>query len=95
VTLTATLSAVAFTPNAPTGPVGFMSNGASITGCTAQSVTLVAGNYQAICTTSALLAGSDAIVATYAGDSNFNGRPSATFSQVVSPLAATLGCRGR
>jgi hypothetical protein len=80
VTFTATVTGGSL----PTGTVNFTSNGAAISGCGA--VALAAGNSQ--CSTSTLSVGSDAIVATYSGDSN-NAGSSAALTQVVNPLPAT------
>ena len=62
VTLIATVSG----GYAPSGLVGFTSNGVAITNCA--GVSLSSG--QAQCTTSSLATGTDAIVATYSGDGN-------------------------
>ncbi|MGA3211536.1 MAG: protease pro-enzyme activation domain-containing protein [Terriglobales bacterium] len=79
VTLTATVAPAG--PPAPTGTVGFTSLGTAISGCSA--VTLTSGT--ATCTTSTLPVGTDAIVATYSGDSNYAGS-NGTFSQLVNPI---------
>ena len=83
VTFTATVSGVS--GFAPTGAVSFTSNGNPI--CSA--VTLSASAAQ--CTTSALSAGLDAIVATYSGDSNYlSSRGTlAVGQQVNTPAVAT------
>jgi uncharacterized repeat protein (TIGR03803 family) len=83
VTITATVSPSG--PPAPTGTVGFTSNGTAISGCTA--VTLSAG--EAVCMTTGLAVGTDAIVATYSGDSNYAGS-SGTLSQLVNPIPSPL-----
>ncbi|MDR3752059.1 MAG: Ig-like domain repeat protein [Terracidiphilus sp.] len=88
VTLTATLSGT-FTPNSPTGTVGFTSNGNPIASCTAQAVDTT--THKATCVTSALVATSDAIGATYAGDTNFATADASPITQTVNALAATLG----
>jgi hypothetical protein len=62
VTFTATVSG----GYAPSGQVGFTSNGVAITNCA--GVSLSSG--QAQCTTSSLVTGTDVIVATYSGDGN-------------------------
>ncbi|MGA3212371.1 MAG: Ig-like domain repeat protein, partial [Terriglobales bacterium] len=62
VTFTATVNG----GSSPTGSVGFTANGTAIRGCSV--VTL--STDKAECTTSALLVGDDAVVATYSGDSN-------------------------
>ena len=67
VTFTATVTPV--NSPAPTGTVQFTANGSGITGCTA--VTLTSGTAQ--CATAGLAIGTNAIVATYSGDSNYNG----------------------
>jgi len=79
VTLTATVTPV--NSPAPTGTVAFTSNGASISGCSA--VTLSASGV-ATCTTSFATAGTDSLVATYSGDANYTGSTSNTVSQVVN-----------
>ncbi len=83
VTITATVGPSG--PPVPTGTVGFTSNGAAISGCTA--VTLDSG--LAICTTSALAVGTDALVATYSGDSNYSGSTGSVV-QIVNPVPAAL-----
>jgi hypothetical protein len=88
VTLTATLSGT-FTPNDPTGTVAFTSNGNPIASCATQAVD--ATTHRATCVTSALVATSDAIGATYAGDSNFATAGASPISQTVFALTATLG----
>ncbi len=83
VTITATVSPAG--PPAPTGVVGFTSNGTEISGCGA--VTLTSGT--AVCTTSTLAVGTDTIVAAYSGDSNY--APSnGTDIQIVNPVPAAL-----
>ncbi len=83
VTITATVGPGG--PPAPTGTVGFTSNGTAISGCTA--VTLTSGTAQ--CVSSALAVGTDAIVATYSGDSNYAGS-SGSLTQIVNPVPAAL-----
>src|SRR5262249_37944168 len=83
VTITATVTPAG--PPAPTGTVGFTSNGAGITGCTA--VTLGSGTAQ--CVTSALAVGTDAIVATYSGDGNYAGS-NGSETQIVNPVPEAL-----
>ncbi|MGA3214002.1 MAG: choice-of-anchor tandem repeat GloVer-containing protein, partial [Terriglobales bacterium] len=68
----------------PTGTVAFTSNGTIITGCSA--VTLA--SEVATCTTSGLPGGTDSIVATYSGDTNYAGSASSSLAQVVE-MAAT------
>ncbi len=80
VTITATVGPPG--PPLPTGTVGFTSNGVAIPGCTA--VTLNSSR-TAVCTTTGLAVGTDAIVATYSGDSNYTGSSGMT-SQIVNPL---------
>ena len=79
VTITATVGPAG--PPAPTGTVGFTSNGTAISGCT--SVTLNSGTAQ--CVTSSLSVGTDMIVATYSGDSNYSGS-SGSVVQIVNPV---------
>jgi uncharacterized repeat protein (TIGR03803 family) len=83
VTITATVSPSG--PPTPTGTVGFTSNGTAISGCAA--VTL--SSSMAVCMTSSLAVGTDAIVATYSGDGNYNGS-NGMFSQTVNPVPSAL-----
>ena len=83
VTITATVGPAG--PPAPTGTVGFTSNGTAISGCT--SVTLNSGTAQ--CVTSSLSVGTDMIVATYSGDSNYSGS-SGSMVQIVNPMPIAL-----
>jgi len=69
----------------PTGTVSFTANGTAITGC---SSVALSGTDVATCTTSTLAVGSDSIVATYGGDSNFNGS-SGSLTQTVNNKTAT------
>jgi len=80
VTFTATV-----TGTAPTGSVAFTDGGTAITGCSAVALPTGSANPKmASCSTSALAAGTHAIVATYSGDSGNGGSASAPLSQVVS-----------
>ncbi|MGA3213873.1 MAG: Ig-like domain-containing protein, partial [Terriglobales bacterium] len=79
VTVTATIAPAG--PPIPTGTVNFTSLGTALSGCT--DVTLSASR-TAECTTSALPVGTDAIVASYSGDSNYLSS-TGTFSQLVNP----------
>jgi uncharacterized repeat protein (TIGR03803 family) len=81
VTLTASITPA----GPPTGTVGFTSNGVAISGCTA--VTLSSGTAQ--CVTSSLAVGTDAVVATYSGDSDYAGS-SGSVVQIVNPIPAAL-----
>ena len=83
VTITATITPPG--PPAPTGTVGFTSNGTAISGCT--SVTLSSGTAQ--CATSSLAVGTDAIVATYSGDGNYNSS-NGSVVQIVNPIPEAL-----
>ena len=87
VTFTAQLAGV-LKPIIPAGTVSFTVNGSAIGDCPAVTVS-TAGS--ATCTTSKLVAPSDAIVATYTGDPNFTVAAQASMTQNVSSLAATLG----
>jgi hypothetical protein len=78
VTLTATIGPAG--PPVPTGTVAFTSNGTTITGCSAVTVT---GSRTAACTTSSLAKGTDAIKATYSGNSTYAGS-SGTVTQTVN-----------
>jgi uncharacterized repeat protein (TIGR03803 family) len=82
VTITATVGPGAPGGPMPTGSVSFTSNGTAISGCTA---VLLGSSLTAVCTTSTLAVGTDAIVATYSGDSNYSGS-SGMVSQIVNPL---------
>ena len=84
VTITATVGPPG--PPAPTGTVDFTSNGTAISGCTAVPLT---AQLTAVCTTSTLAVGTDAIVATYSGDANYSGS-SGTLSQLVNPIPSPL-----
>jgi len=84
VTITATVGPAG--PPTPTGTVSFTSNGAAISGCTAVPLN---SSRTAVCTTSTLAVGTDAIVATYSGDSNYTGS-SGTLSQLVNPIPSPL-----
>jgi uncharacterized repeat protein (TIGR03803 family) len=72
-------------PPTPTGTVGFTSNGTAISGCTAVPLT----SFTAVCMTSTLALGTDAIVATYSGDTNYSGS-SGTLSQIVNPVPSPV-----
>ena len=80
VTLTATLSGA----SSPTASVAWKSGGSGITGCAAAPIIGTA----AICTTTTLTAGSDAITADYAGDAN-NAAAEGTLTQVVQTSTTT------
>ena len=80
VTITATVGPAG--PPLPTGTVGFTSNGVTIPGCGA---VMLGSSRTAVCATSGLAVGTDAIVATYSGDGNY--LPSyGTTSQIVNPI---------
>jgi hypothetical protein len=83
VTFTATVGP-AGAPN-PTGTVAFTSNGATIPGCSA--VTL-SSSRTAACTTTALAKGTDTLKASYSGDSNYSGS-SGTVKQTVNMGVST------
>ncbi len=83
VTITATVGPSG--PPAPSGTVGFTSNGTGITGCTA--VPLNSG--MTLCSTTGLAVGTDTIVATYSGDSNYMGSSGMT-SQIVNPVPTAV-----
>ena len=88
VTFTAQLSGVTLTPVVPSGNVAFTANGTTISGCGSVAVN---ASGAATCSTSSLVAPSDAIKATYSGDTNFTVAAPATMTQTVNALAATLG----
>src|SRR5262249_5623572 len=73
-------------PPLPTGTVGFTSNGITIPGCDA---VLLGSSRTAVCITSGLAVGTDAIVATYSGDGNY-GPSSGMVVQIVNPVPAPL-----
>jgi len=84
VTFTATVS-----PDDGGGSVAFKANGSSITGCTAQSLSLVGGNYQATCTVASLAVGSNTITASYGGDTNYAASTSSNLTQTVNKANTT------
>src|ERR1019366_9380205 len=84
VTLTATVAPAG--PPAPTGTVNFTSNGVAISGCTAVPL---GSSLTAVCMTSTLAVGTDAIMATYSGDMNYSGS-SGTLAQLVNPIPTPL-----
>ena len=94
VMITATLGGIGLTPVTPgtsgTGTISFSAN----TGCATQSVANVGGNWQATCTTSALMAGSDTVTATYSGDSNFLGTSGSVSQSVALASSTTLALTG-
>jgi len=83
VTLTATVSPSG--PPTPTGTVSFTSNGTEISGCTAVPLS----SSMAVCMTSSLAVGTDAIVATYSGDGNYTGSNGST-TQIVNPVPTAV-----
>ena len=89
VTITATVGPPG--PPTPTGTVGFTSNGAAIPGCTAVALN---SSRTAVCTTTGLAVGTDAIVATYSGDTNYSGS-SGGLSQLVNPDSIAAAIRRR
>ncbi|MGA3212465.1 MAG: Ig-like domain-containing protein, partial [Terriglobales bacterium] len=79
VTLTATVTPAG--PPTPTGTVDFTSLGTTISGC---SEVELSSSRTATCTTSTLPVGTDAIVASYSGDSNYLSSMG-TLAQLVNP----------
>ena len=79
VTFTATV-----TGSGPTGTVNFKDGGASVSGCAAIALSGTGNTKTAKCTTSALVAGTHSIVASYGGDASNAASSSATLSQVVN-----------
>ena len=85
VKMTATVTPGASGGPTPTGTVSFTSNGEPISGCT--SVPL--SSSVAVCTTSSLELGTDAIVASYSGNSDY--QPSnGMLTQIVNPVATPI-----
>ena len=85
VTLTATVS-----PTDGLGTVAFSNDGSLIAGCTARSLSLVAGTYQATCVTSSLAPGSYSITAVYSGDDSYAGSSTAfPWTQLVDQIQTT------
>ena len=80
VTYTATIS-----PTDGGGTVSFTDNGNPVGGC--QSLTLTGG--QATCAQTYTFGGNHSIVATYSGDTSFNGSASPALTQVVNAPQAT------
>ena len=86
VTFTATVNGAA-----PTGSVAFKDGGNAISGCSAVALPAGSANAKvATCSTSSLSAATHSIVATYAGDAGNNGSTSATLSQVVNNVGASV-----
>ena len=90
VTFAATVSPNAGSASVPfAGTILFASNGTPIVDCSAQTVNATTG--AATCTTTTLLAGSDAITATYSGDPNYKASSvSAPASQTVNKATPTV-----
>jgi uncharacterized repeat protein (TIGR03803 family) len=86
VTITAAVTPGELGGPIPTGTVGFTSNSVAIPGCT--DVTL-SQSLTAQCATSTLAVGTDVIVATYSGDSNYVGS-SGSLVQIVNPVPTSL-----
>jgi hypothetical protein len=85
VTYTATIAVTAPGSGTPTGTVVFKDGTTTITGCSAVAV----ASGKATCTTSYPGVGSQAITATYSGDTNFAGSASTTVTQAVNQAATT------
>jgi hypothetical protein len=83
VTFTASVSGTA-----PTGTVLFKDNGATIAGCGAVALAGSTNTRTAACTTTALAAGSHAIVATYSGNAANAPSSSAALTQTVNGVVA-------
>lgn len=84
VTFTAQLSG-SFSPNTPQGSINFMNGGTPI----CSNVTL-SNTQSAACTTSTLPNGTNQIVATYSGDSNFAAATSPTIAQNVGSIVTVI-----
>ena len=89
VTFNAGVTASSTSPTAPTGSVAFTVNGKA-TGCAGT----LNSSGQASCTTTALVAPSDTVTATYGGDSNFttiaDTTGTSTQMPTVNPISANL-----
>ena len=85
VNITATVSPGALGGPALTGSVSFSSNGIAIPGCT--NVTL--SSSEAVCTTASLALGTDVIVASYSGDSDYL-PSSGMLVQIVNPVPTAI-----
>jgi hypothetical protein len=85
VTLTAVVS-----PNDGGGTVAFKDGATTISGCAAQSLSLVGGSYQATCTTSSLSIGTHPITAVYSGDTGFVTSTSSVLNQVVGAAPTSI-----
>jgi hypothetical protein len=83
VTFTATIGPAG--PPVPTGTVAFTSNGTTISGCSAVTVT---ASRTAACATTSLKAGTDTIKASYSGNSNYAGSSGAV-TQTVNKVVST------
>ena len=68
VTFTATVS-----PTDGGGTVSFTADGNPVAGCSGLALTFVSGNYEVVCITSSMAAGSHVIDAAYTGDTNYSG----------------------
>ena len=92
VTFTATVSPAAPGSGTRTGTVTFFRNGSPV----CSNVT-INGSGQATCTVTFSITGNYSISATYSGDSNFNGSPTASpfVQQVLGPTAAGVSVAGR
>ena len=85
VNITATVTPGAPGGPTPTGTVSFTSNGEPISGCTSVPLSSSA----AVCSTSSLALGTDAIVASYSGNSDY--QPSnGTLTQIVNPVPTPI-----
>jgi hypothetical protein len=87
VTFTAAVTASTVTPINPSGTVTFTINNAASIDCPPQ---VVDANGKVTCTTKALIAPSDTIGATYAGDPSFTVARAASLTQSVATIPATL-----
>jgi hypothetical protein len=87
VTFTATVS-----PTDGGGTVAFNDTTTSTTLCSAQTLSLVGGNYVATCMTSNLAAGANNITATYSGDTSYLGSTSTPpyVQNVITPTSTSL-----
>lgn len=89
VTFTATVS-----PTDGGGTVSFTADGNPVAGCSGLALTFVSGNYEVVCITSSMAAGSHVIDAAYTGDTNYSGS-SGTANESVTQEPTTTALRSK